>query len=84
MLLVLIGFNTQPHGGGCELSTNCFLSFSVSTHSRTEAAAVVNVRSSINTSVSTHSRTEAAAFVYVIGIIITIVSTHSRTEAAAK
>ena len=34
-------FNTQPHGGGCFVEVNDFSDEHVSTHSRTEAAAMV-------------------------------------------
>ena len=37
--LIDIGFNTQPHGGGCSSAGEALISFNVSTHSRTEAAA---------------------------------------------
>ena len=56
----------------------------VSTHSRTEAAAHLDVGSSHPGAVSTHSRTEAAALVSNKSTGKSAVSTHSRTEAAAS
>ena len=56
---------------------------SVSTHSRTEAAADPHIVGSDYIIVSTHSRTEAAAENLYIFKKSRRVSTHSRTEAAA-
>ena len=56
------GFNTQPHGGGCQVSFDRKFSLGEFQHTAARRRLlVVNVRSPINTSVSTHSRTEAAA-----------------------
>ena len=55
-------FNTQPRGGGCDVSeASISLSTEVSTHSRAEAAAVVAAHLNNCLRVSTHSRAEAAA-----------------------
>ena len=57
-----MGFNTQPHGGGCSGSkSKKALVYFVSTHSRTEAAAFYFTLWRFLFRVSTHSRTEAAA-----------------------
>ena len=63
LLIVILGFNTQPRGGGCR---SCIRDLkilrSVSTHSRAEAAANDFPAHFRIISVSTHSRAEAAAF----------------------
>ena len=56
----------------------------VSTHSRAEAAAKLNPRTTYSSVVSTHSRAEAAAHKIVFEGELITVSTHSRAEAAAE
>ena len=80
-----MGFNTQPHGGGCaDQIYDGVEEYCVSTHSRTEAAAEAKNKKAQGILVSTHSRTEAAAFVKFLESKCYSVSTHSRTEAAAE
>ena len=64
-------FNTQPHGGGCIESYEASLTdASVSTHSRTEAAAISLFSLFVGLFVSTHSRTEAAANALPKGVLL--------------
>ena len=79
-----IGFNTQPHEGGClVLEVQALVANDVSTHSRTKAAAATIVAMRAIDGVSTHSRTKAAADATLVANGQTWVSTHSRTKAAA-
>ena len=59
------------------------VSYSVSTHSRAEAAAIVVLFGFRLSLVSTHSRAEAAAHQSQLNVRTEAVSTHSRAEAAA-
>ena len=61
-LPINVGFNTQPHEGGCiDCKFGCATGSFVSTHSRTKAAAFVDLHLAPLSAVSTHSRTKAAA-----------------------
>ena len=79
----MIGFNTQPRGGGCAPKTDTVKVGQVSTLSRAEAAASKAVCTSVKFAVSTLSRAEAAANGFTIFRAFVIVSTLSRAEAAA-
>ena len=61
-----------------------FTRFSVSTHSRAEAAADQKIDKILSVEVSTHSRAEAAAANLILTQAAGLVSTHSRAEAAAS
>ena len=58
----IMGFNTQPRGGGCEEYLAYIKAVEVSTHSRPEAAALTQFENKLKGGVSTHSRAEAAAY----------------------
>ena len=63
------GFNTQPRGGGCGRTYQCFfLPKRVSTLSRAEAAAKHATSDGRLRSVSTLSRAEAAACIVMLSI----------------
>ena len=79
-----LGFNTQPHEGGCQSGSVKFSEILVSTHSRTKAAANGQWVKVESQEVSTHSRTKAAALEFINKVRQSGVSTHSRTKAAAK
>ena len=80
---LIYSFNTQPRGGGCRLINLLYNLSTVSTHSRAEAAALVELNLIQNAFVSTHSRAEAAAGRTHPDRDLAKVSTHSRAEAAA-
>ena len=66
----MLGFNTQPRGGGCLVGGILIGAAAVSTHSRAEAAAKMSTIFELNDQVSTHSRAEAAAFFYGCTVIM--------------
>ena len=78
------GFNTQPPEGGCIDVSGFSEQILVSTHSRTKAAATLDLSLEIQLTVSTHSRTKAAARHCCYIARYFLVSTHSRAKAAAS